>query len=1220
MKKYILVLFFIQIAVFSIIGNNAMVTSKNDNVFELNQKKVKKVLLFCDSQYPKWGYLSWFLYDPLIISNAAIEVKKVFTDKEKSIYPDLTSENISSYDLVIVPYPHQIKPEYVNGLLSYLENKGSLLLVEPMFDSSTQSSLFMEKLGITFKGSENKTPVFSVLTDALSNRILGFPEGTSVYPHRTFQPYLKFDEGKSIVITRLGYKGDPDLFVTNNGRVGIVATDILGDLEAHHRGSPEYSEYKKNIGYLFVNTIRTLLGLGYFNQPVQTPLQKWGDMFYAYAAAKEYVLLAQEEESFSKKLSADELLVMIDKADNEIRQSAQFIIQGKFNEAKNKYDSGVKILSGCMDKMTSLERYIIRGWHASILTPDYYGGGLLGYAESEWQDHLLQWMGKQMDWIKRSGSKRIIDVYPCDWELLNKYYVDEIKLFREGIKDGYLEAVHGIYTAAYLPVLSEESNIRQFSYGLKGFDEVLGAKVETYVDPRDHFDFHPQLPQLLNSFGYKYAILHSNQLGEITKIKKDKIKWRGLDGSEIEAVPQYEGIDKPLYLSHPENIAKADSLGYKVILLGDAVDATADFPGEKFPSEKEHTLINPIAPIVGTWVTAKEFFEKTSNAKESIYLNTDDLWASNIDLWSSWGCMNEAYDWNRETENKILAAEKLSVVASFLDKMTLKDLTTTQKKIDNSWTSLLRTQDHMTFGSVDYSDQVPPSVLEQEEENKGKHSWGYDFELLPRNLNTVGGMENYAEAGTDNYAGPMIPGSRYNRVKKFYNESQSIADTILNKALEEIPVIDFAKRDSGFIPFIVFNQLGRNKKDFATIEKNFNRGEVFQFSLSDGKKDIPYQIVAETKHEDNSLKMIKVIFLADIPSLGFKIFYLKPAIKSAIPIERTSLRASSTSLENDYYLVEINPKNGGIERIFDKKLGLEMLDSKQSGNELFSPSEPSISSNAGRANATLIEKGPLRATILIKSKIGETPYSCLISLYNGIKRIDFDLSVDYGKGGTNFGSFKEKETGLFVRFPLSYTGNLYINQPFGLYEAKKERQVTLDFADLYQGQYGLSIIHRNSPSYHYKEGILSICLTRGRPYVVGEQSYKYSIYTHEDDPFEGSVYNIAKETNTPFITHWLKNDYRKLYEEFSFLSIEKPNIVLSALYSNGNKIYARFYERSGKETKTSIKMPYLKSAECHQIKLNNEVIREVQNNNNEIILDFKPWEVITVAINDIQQN
>ncbi|VGO19531.1 glycoside hydrolase family 38 C-terminal domain-containing protein [Pontiella sulfatireligans] len=1209
---------------------------------ELSSEKAKKVLIFYDSAYPAWGYLPWFLYDPLIRSEVNVEVDKVYagqgeTDPLKYIKagadlqsddagaattPMLTEQIISSYDLVIVPYPHTIKNEYINDLLNYVDNNGSLLLVQPTFESPTQAARFLSKQGIAFKGIADQTPASSLLTDHPSARILGLPEGSSVYPHRTWLPHVRFDPGQSTVLTQVGLGGDPDLFVSANGRVGLAATDIFSDLDAHVRNAKEYAQYKTNIGHLIVNTFRSLLGMEFFDQPVQAPMRRWSEMFYAYASSRDYVLLAQQEEPFSERLSAEKLMRMLDKADHGIGQAASLLVQGKFDEGKAAYNSSVKLLSECMDQMTSVKRYMIRGWHSSVLTPDYYGGGLLGFAEPEYQDHLMQWMEKQLGWCERTGARRLMNVYPCDLQLLVKYYPDEFKRFRDGIKDGYLESVHGIYSAAFLPILSEESNVRQFAYGLPVFEDTLGKKVQTYATPRDHFDYHPQLPQLLNNFGYKQAILHSGWLGEIKRIRADKIMWRGLDGSDIEACPQYEGIRKPLFLAHPENIAKADKLGYKTILLGDTLDATCPLYPVKIPSEKELTLINPIAPIAGTWVTAKEFFELTPKAEQSVFLGVDDLWACRIDIWSSWGCLNQHAEWNRTTENKILAAEKLSAMAAVLGKMPSTDLMKTKEQLDESWQTLLRTQDHMFYGPVNYANQVPPVSVKPGEEKAGGHAWGYDREILPRSSATPGGMENYTEDLGPNYAGPMIPVNRYNRVKEFIKETQGTADTIASKAFSELSgEVTAPPRDKSSIPLLVFNQLGWDKGNYVEFEKSFSQGEVFHFNLNDGSKEVSYQVVSEDRYADGSVKRVKALFWADIPSLGYKTYYLKPTTEKPAPVVAKSLQTGPAHLENDYYRVEINSENGGISRIFDKTLGKEMLDSNRVGNELFSPCLPAVRSSDESATVEVVEQGPLRSTIRIRSKVGAAPYDCLVRLYDNMKRIDFDLTVDYGKEGMNFGrngmkfgEIEDRYTGLFVQFPLNFKGKLYINQPFGLYETQKERQVTTDFADVYQGQYGLSLIHRNSPSYRYRNGILSICLTRARPYVVGKQNYQYSIYTHKEDPFQGDAYTVAKSVNTPFIVYWPDTLPVEQQQAFSFLSVNKPNIVLSALYYEGDTTYVRFYERSGKKTKASIHLPYLKSGEYSKVKLNHEKVRELKSRNGKIKLEFEPWEIVTIAI------
>jgi hypothetical protein len=1211
-------------------GSEAINTKSGKS--ESVQDSVKRVLIYAYSDGPKQqffdvdsrkaGYLSWLVNDPLIISAVKVEVaKSLCTNK----YPDLSKQVLSSYDLVVVSFPHTIKTEYIADLIGFINGKGALFLVQPSFETPDQAASVLGPMGTSHLGTEKATFASSLITDHPAARILGLSEGKSVYPHRMDLPHTKYSVVNGAILTRLSLGGDPDLFITANPRVAIVATDIMDDVRT---AGPDHPESEKNFRYLFINTLRGLMGLGMLNQPVQEPMQRFGELFYAYRCGRDYVVAAHQESPFSTRLSNEELQVSIDKADSGIRQAAMALVQGKFTEARGIYDGSVKVLSGCMDRMTKVNRYIIRGWHGSILTPDYYGGGLLGYAEPEWQDRFVQWMRKQLDWASRTGSRRLIDIYPNDWELLSQYYPEDIQRFKEAIKDGRLEAVNGIFSAAWLPILLEESNVRQFSYGLKGYSDVLDAKVRTFICAADHYDFHPQLPQILKGFDYSNAILKNS-----SRIDSEIIRWRGLDDTELDAIQKIH-----FSWANPGPVAEADKRGYKSILLGTpAFDAGTDLT-----AERESTLIDPIAPVFGTWVNAKELFERVPRPEHAVFMGVDELWANNLAMWSGWGCMNESCGWNRVSENLLLAAEKLMVIAAATGKISRESARASEERIHAAWKNLLQFQDHMLFGPVDYTHQELPKpaseagkpgakqwvpvggagLVMQSAPGAGKsdnkHWFGYDFPAMPLDLKVVGNgaMENYGETCAANYGGPMIPGSRYKRSARCITDSQDASGSVVDAMFRSLVGEDQRPqaRMSGSIPVIVFNQTGWNRKDVVSLEREFPPGATQHVTLSHGKNPIPLQFTRVARHNDGSLKTVKAIFIDEIPALGYKVYHLNPADAPADFKGKSVLSASSSRLENNYYTIDFDARHGGMTRILDKQLGVEMIDAGKIGNELFSLESPAASSKDTPAKIELVEQGPWRATVRIRSTIGEAPYESLISIYSEIKRIDCDLTVDYGKAGLNFGEKNKTDTGLFVRFPLNYAGNLYVNQPFGVYETKKDHQVALDFADLYQGKYGFALIQGNTPNINYKQSVLSLCLTRGRFFVVGNQRYPYSIYTHKENPFLGDLYTVAKSVNMPFIAHWPSNQVADMAPTASYITIDKPNIVLSSLLSVNDVVYARLFERSGKATHVSIEMPFIKSSECWRVKLNHERIEKVDVSNGKIRLVVKPWEIVTISL------
>jgi alpha-mannosidase len=344
-----------------------------------------------------------------------------------------------------------------------------------------------------------------------------------------------------------------------------------------------------------------------------------------------------------------------------------------------------------------------------------------------------------------------------------------------------------------------------------------------------------------------------------------------------------------------------------------------------------------------------------------------------------------------------------------------------------------------------------------------------------------------------------------------------------------------------------------------------------------------------------------------------------------------SLRVSTTCLENAYYVVELDFLHGGIMRIFDKVRGLELLDtSSHCGNELYCPAGAGFSSATQQAEMELVEQGPVRATTRTRSKIGELPFECLTSIYAGLPRIDFSLSIDYGKG-FEFGKRRlsldvprfpdmtgarvlvEDGTGLSVLFPLAFAGKLLINRPFGIYETKKADQFSLDFADVCAPEHGFCLIHRNSPGCSYADGVLALTLSQGRPLVVGRQNYQYSVYSHGPDPGHVEAFRAAQNRNTPFEARLPALQSGTLRTAASFLTVDHDNIVLSALYAERDTVFVRLFEMAGVATRATVAMPWIGAAECSKVRLDGEDPRPQEFANGAMVLDFNPWEIVTIA-------
>jgi Glycosyl hydrolases family 38 N-terminal domain len=104
------------------------------------------------------------------------------------------------------------------------------------------------------------------------------------------------------------------------------------------------------------------------------------------------------------------------------------------------------------------------------------------------------------------------------------------------VDTGRIELVGGTYSQPFPEVISWLSNILQYVEGRSVVRKIFGREVDSFI--AEEIAFHPQMPQLLRLCGFAYASLEIQNTGEVRRINRPLIRWRGLDGTEIPAIPQ----------------------------------------------------------------------------------------------------------------------------------------------------------------------------------------------------------------------------------------------------------------------------------------------------------------------------------------------------------------------------------------------------------------------------------------------------------------------------------------------------------------------------------------------------------------------------------------------------------------------------------------------------------------------------------------------------------
>ncbi|RYY12321.1 MAG: glycosyl hydrolase, partial [Chitinophagaceae bacterium] len=317
---------------------------------------------------------------------------------------------------------------------------------------------------------------------------------------------------------------------------------------------------------------------------------------------------------------------------------------------------------------------------------DGYHGGVWGHYPKGYTRYVVDQLKMHPDW------KINLEIEPETWDHEKvdapEAYEEFKKLFDDQSSNGRIEYVSAAFGQPYLYNISGESIIRNFEYGMRKVREHFPNTTFTTYSSEEPC-FTSALPQILTSFGYKYASLKNpNTLwgGYTRNFGGELVNWIGPDGTKLTTVPRYEvELLKPG--STWETIGNANSHEY--------INAALDYG-----------IQNPIGMClqdagwrVGPWlkggfykpteyVTWRNYFDNIVNktAVRDWDFSQEDIMPGLV-----WGAqvLQTISQQVRYSENKIIQAEKLASMAQIFN-----GLPYPLKQIDKAWRPLMLSQHH----------------------------------------------------------------------------------------------------------------------------------------------------------------------------------------------------------------------------------------------------------------------------------------------------------------------------------------------------------------------------------------------------------------------------------------------------------------------------------------------------------------------------------------------
>lgn len=386
----------------------------------------------------------------------------------------------------------------------------------------------------------------------------------------------------------------------------------------------------------------------------------------------------------------------------------------------------------------------------------------------------------------------------------------------------------------------------------------------------------------------------------------------------------------------------------------------------------------------------------------------------------------------------------------------------------------------------------------------------------------------------------------------------------------------------------IYNSTGKARKELVSYPLPASCADAgIKVTDPTGRKTI------SQKNANNNLW-----FLAEVPALGFADYTLTSSSTQPTACMRTErLPSGKLQIESDLYRLVFDPLQGGtITSLYDKMLQKEWIDSRAeySFNELrgnFYEEGGLMSSSQRMAELSVVENGPLSATVKIAGKVGRYPFIQYVRLQTGEPRIDMRLEIDW-QSNPRIGEYREQSRWQEVRkafyddryklhllFPVTLEKQeIYKNAPFDVCRSNLpntffnrwdsiKNNVVLNWVDLYgkTQDCGLTLFTDHTTSYlHGEDYPLGLTvqysgtgLWSADYKITGKTAICYSLLPHRQrwDKSNISFENTRKQE--PLAICNLPAEASCTAK--SLLQLPDEGVVLSAAYYDGDDLIVRLF-------------------------------------------------------------
>lgn len=673
---------------------------------------------------------------------------------------------------------------------------------------------------------------------------------------------------------------------------------------------------------------------------------------------------------------------------------------------------------------------------------------------------------------------------------------DLLERIKARIKEGRWDATGAAWVEMDCNLPSGESLVRQLLYGQRYFEKLTG-KISPVLWLPDTFGFTAALPQICKLAGVKYFFTTKMYWNQTNDLPHSTFRWEGLDGSRILAHMCKHLVPGPRL---QDDAPLADVVGewevYKDKRLNaHLVGSYGSGDGGGGPTRDEvDTLIaaNALSAVPQIeFGTAEGAFDQieANLAGKSVPIWRGELYAEfHRATLTTRAWVKKA---NRQCEQSLRTAEMLAAWAVRLGK------TYPKNELERAWKLVLLNQFH---------DIIPGSSI----------------------------------------------GSVYDDAKKDYAEIHSIVAEVTGKGLQV-----FSEHVGGAArSLMLVNSLSHDRNDPVCVEVPRDPTGC----LIDGQdQHVPCQVVAEAGNQ------YWLVGAHDVPAMGYTTLRF-PSDAETCDLTNP-LVTEQRRLENSFWRIEFDA-DGRLIRVFDKQRLREVLPVGAVANELqFFHDRPleyeswdlghffenSRYEDSKLESVEVLETGPVRCAIRQVRTFRDSRFTQDIRLYADSPRIEFATRADW----------REQRVLCKTAFPVDVRAeNATYDIQFGNIQRPTHRNTSWDFAkyevcghqwaDLSEGDYGVSLLNDCKYGYDCRENVMRLTLLRGpmdldKTSEQGEHAFTYALLPHAGD-WRNETIQQAAELNAPVVSQWMEpSGHADQPPQQSLVRLNRKNVLVDAV-------------------------------------------------------------------------